>query len=123
MKEASLLHRVSLALSDHGVTLWRNSVGAIKTDDGRWIRYGVCNPGGSDLIGLTKIQVTPDMVGKTVAIFTAIEAKTGRTVTTPEQAQFISAVYHAGGIAVIARETDADGEVWNKIQQQASGRP
>jgi hypothetical protein len=33
-------------------------------------------PGMSDLIGWTKIQVTPDMVGKEIAMFTAVEVKT-----------------------------------------------
>ena len=122
MKEAALLHRISLELADHKVALFRNSVGMMKDERGNYVRYGVCNPGGSDLIGFMAVTVTPEMVGKRVAIFTAIEGKCGRTATTDEQAQFISAVYHAGGIALIARDTDGDGDVAGKVLAQASGR-
>ena len=34
--------------------------------------------GSSDLIGVTRITVTPEMVGKTVAVFTAVEVKVGK---------------------------------------------
>ena len=50
--------------------------------------------------------VTPDMVGSTVAIFTAVEVKAG-TRPTVDQLSFIAAVKGAGGYAGIAR-TDAD---------------
>jgi hypothetical protein len=42
------------------------------------------------------------MVGKPVAVFTAIELKAGRTRTSPEQANFIEQLRRAGGIAGIA---------------------
>jgi hypothetical protein len=60
--------------------------------------------GSSDLIGWTSVEITPDMVGKKVAIFTAVEVKTGNTATSKEQAAFLSAVRAAGGRAGIARD-------------------
>lgn len=60
--------------------------------------------GSSDLIGWTQVEVTPDMVGKSVAIFTAIEVKTEKLVATREQDAFINTVNKAGGIGLIARE-------------------
>jgi len=66
------------------------------------LKAGLCK-GGSDTIGWTSIVITPDMVGKKVALFTAIEYKTGKGKATPEQLRFINAVDVAGGIAGIAR--------------------
>jgi len=62
----------------------------------------------SDLIGFTKVVITPDMVGKTVAIFTAIEVKKegwdkekSKSLDAREEAQyaFISWVRKNGGFA------------------------
>lgn len=60
--------------------------------------------GSSDLVGWTQVTVTPDMVGRKLAIFTAIEAKTKNVSATPEQKNFIRTVKESGGIGVIARE-------------------
>lgn len=63
-------------------------------------------PGIPDLIGWTNIQITPDMVGRTVAIFTAVEAKTEKVKVTKEQSSFIRTVNQAGGIAMIAKKLE-----------------
>lgn len=60
--------------------------------------------GSSDLIGWTQVQITPDMVGKHVAVFTAAEVKTGKLKATVEQKAFIRTVNEAGGIGVVARK-------------------
>lgn len=108
MKESDLLKKIQVAASKVGSRLFRNNCGALKNDRGQWVKYGLANPGGSDLIGWTPVKITQEMVGGTVAVFTAIEGKTGYLKTTPEQDQFISAVLQAGGIAGVARtELDA----------------
>lgn len=84
--------------------LWRNNTGALKDQTGRLVRYGLC-PGSSDLIGLRKVVVTPDMVGQTLAVFTAIEVK-DRGRVTPEQQAFLTMVTQAGGLAGVARSLD-----------------
>lgn len=60
--------------------------------------------GSSDLIGYTTVEVTPEMVGQKVAIFTAIEVKAKGKKASPEQQNFINAVKHAGGLAGVARK-------------------
>lgn len=100
MREAELIRRLMLEESQRGVRLWRNNCGMLQDKEGRWIKYGVCNPGGSDLIGFTPRIIA----GETVAIFTAIEAKTGRQKPTKEQGRFLEAVEKAGGIARVVRE-------------------
>lgn len=103
MKESAIQIAVRLALSKAGSVCFRNNVGAYKTPEGRWIHYGVCNPGGSDLIGWTSVEVTPDMIGKRFAVFTAVETKTSRGKATDAQQNFIDQVVKAGGFAGVAR--------------------
>lgn len=107
MRESDLLKRIQVSASKSGARLLRNNVGMLKDENGTYVRYGL-GTGSSDLIGWTPIMVTQEMVGTTVAVFTAIECKTGYLKTTPEQDQFIAAVLQAGGIAGVARtEKDA----------------
>jgi len=58
--------------------------------------------GGSDLIGWTPIEITQEMVGKTVAVFSAVEVKTPKRKATQKQLQFIERVTQAGGFACVA---------------------
>lgn len=73
---------VLLGASSINCRLLRNNSGAIK-HDGRMIRFGLGNTSSkinkvnksSDYIGITKVVITPEMVGKTIGVFTAIEVK------------------------------------------------
>lgn len=95
MTEPALIREILTAASRVGARLFRNNVGQLQDIEGRWIRYGVCNPGGSDLIGWTAD-------GR----FLAIEVKAGRTVTTSQQIRFVEAVAKAGGVGIIARSVE-----------------
>ncbi len=102
MSESVLLSSVLLSCSKGFTRLFRNNCGVWKDRSGRYVKYGVANPGGSDLIGYTTVIVTPDMIGQRLAIFTAIEGKFGRNKPTPEQESFVNAVLAAGGRAGVA---------------------
>jgi len=106
-KETAMQREIMVALSEAGCTVWRNntgqayagrvihSAGGVVTIAGASpITFGLC-VGSADLIG-----IAPD--GR----FLAIEVKTGRRVTTPEQETFISQVQLMGGIAGVARSVD-----------------
>ena len=95
MKESDLIKNIQVAVASHNVRLHRNNIGQYTTSSGVVIRYGVVNPGGSDLIGWTQREVTIDDVGKTFAIFTAVEVKTGRLKPTAQQLNFIDPVTKA----------------------------
>jgi len=82
--ESSVAQRVRLYCSEQFRTvLFRNNVGAYQDRNGQWVRYGLANESkqmnkytkSSDLIGLTPVVITQEMVGRTVAVFTAIETK------------------------------------------------
>jgi hypothetical protein len=105
VSEAAIQQQIRLALSRAGSVMHRNNIGAYRDDQGRVIRYGVGNPGGSDLIGWTPVLITHDMVGGMLGVFTAIEVKAPRGRPTDAQLNFLRQVQLGGGIAGIARST------------------
>ena len=73
---------VLLAAPSLQCRLLRNNNGAVEVD-GRFFRYGLGNTSkrvsdeikSSDYVGITVVEITPEMVGKKVGVFTAIEVK------------------------------------------------
>ena len=56
--------------------------------------------GTPDLIGFTSVEITPDMIGKKIAVFTVEEIKTeSYKKVTKEQKNFLKMVEDLGGIA------------------------
>lgn len=103
IRERTIMRRILIALCRiPGVRLFRNNIGLAKYPDGSRVQYGLC-PGSADLIGWRSVTVTPDMVGRTVAVFVAVETKAARGRVTAGQNNFISRVREAGGIAGVAR--------------------
>ena len=105
MTEQALQQRILLALGRGAARLWRNNTGALRDANGQLIRFGLC-PGSADLIGYTTVEVTPDMVGQRVALFTAVEVKSATGRPTAQQLAFLEHVRQAGGRAGIARSID-----------------
>lgn len=107
MNEKNLQSQILLKVGSRSDTrLFRNNQGVATYPDGSQVRYGICNPGGSDLIGYHSRIITPDMVGTKVAIFTAIEVKSQDGRIKPEQQKFIDTINDAGGIATVARSVE-----------------
>jgi hypothetical protein len=117
--ESILLRQIQLALSPAGTRVWRNNVATgwvgdvqrlsgndVYIRNARPLHAGLCK-GSSDLLGFHPVRVTAEMIGRNVAVFLAIEGKTGRARTTAEQDTFLRAVEHAGGIAIVGREAEA----------------
>jgi len=124
MTEQNIMKTIMLALGKiPGVRIFRNNVGTayagaavtfnqrgtVQVEHGdvlvkqaRIFHAGLCK-GSSDLIGFRSITVTPEMVGKTVAVFTGAEIKTKTGRVSPEQAAFMNMVNQHGGIAFVAR--------------------
>lgn len=87
--------------------LLRNNRGVFLTLDGeRKVRAGLEAPGASDGIGWTEVEVTADMVGMKLAVFTAVETKTRTGSVDKDQRNFIQQVLAAGGLAGVARSPD-----------------
>jgi len=128
-KEGVLIKQIQLSLN-RAMRLFRNNTGmgwagsvvsrtsnSIHMQDPRPLRAGLVQ-GSSDLVGWTSVEITPEMVGKKAAIFTAIEAKTGRGKATKAQKLFLEAVITSGGIAGIARTPEDVNRIFTEWQMQ-----
>lgn len=126
MSEKKIINDILLSASKKGWRLFRNNTGVgwagkifkspmpcsvrlnpgdVVIRDAHILNAGLCK-GSSDLIGWKVVEITPEMVGKKVAIFTAIEVKYGTTRTTEEQSVFIDNVNRAGGYGKIVWGVD-----------------
>lgn len=117
-KEQELTAFILLEAAKTRTALFRNNVGLgwagrlISNQQGRVmlhdafpLRAGLCT-GSSDLIGWHPVTITPEMVGKKVAIFTAVEVKTKGVKLTAQQELFLRRVNQAGGIGIEARSVE-----------------
>lgn len=121
-QETDIQNRIRLALSSLGVINFRNHTGVVKDEHGRVHRFGLCK-GSSDLIGYTPVEITQDMVGQTVAIFTSCEVKTARGRVSKEQQNFIDQVYIAGGISGVARSPDQAVKIIEDWKDERRSKP
>lgn len=126
VSEAAIQQQIRLEAFKRGEALWRNNNGACMDEDGRLIRYGLCNDSKAmndklkshDLIGVTPRTVTVHDVGSTIGVFTSIEVKRAGwkyTGTPREKAQLAwsNLIIKLGGRAMFAtspEEVFKDGE-------------
>ena len=96
---------IQLALARAGCILFRNNVGQYQYSPGKYIRYGICNPGGSDLIGWYRGR------------FLAVEVKTHTGKLTDPQRRFLEVVNGHGGIAFVARSVS---EAMEELRERLS---
>lgn len=81
--------------------------GSVLIKGARSIALGLSSPNGDpivgacDLIGWTLVEVTPEMVGKRIAVFTGIEVKSQKGKGSQEQLTFVASVKNSGGLAGI----------------------
>jgi len=122
MKETGVQQEIQLDMSANGHRAFRNNNGVLRDREGTYIAYGMGN-GTSDLIGFTSIKITPEMVGKRVAIFTAMEVKKDEAAKLRDdknkkkvqQGKFISFVKKMGGIAGFVWTVQMSRDLINKI--------
>lgn len=99
-------------------SLLRNNSGSFIDKTGRLVRFGLgfTSPNqayrSSDLIGFTEVTITPEMVGKKIAVFTAVEVKSESWKPNYKdqrelfQRNFIDWVKSKGGIAGMVKSVD-----------------
>lgn len=109
MAEIPIMKDIMLEAPTVGARLFRNNNGTLQDRFGNYVTYGM-GKGTSDLIGLVPIVVTQEMVGKTVGIFLAVEAKDPKGHTKKAllkmQKDFLTAINFLGGIGFIANSVD-----------------
>lgn len=113
--EAAVSQRMRLAAAKAGIFPWRNQVGALPDESGRYIRFGLCNDTpalnksvkSSDYVGIKPVTITAEMVGQRFGQFWCREMKehswryTGQG-REPAQLKFIELVLSAGGDAAFS---------------------
>ena len=128
MTEGDIQNTIRMFMSNIGIKNWRNNTGTgwvgnttrlpngdILIKNPRPLHAGLCK-GSSDIIGITPVFITPEMVGETLGVFTAIEVKTPRGKTSEAQELFIKAIRQAGGYAGVARCPDDVEDVIQRWQ-------
>jgi hypothetical protein len=100
--EHEIQQRIRLVCGRGRVRLWRNNTGALVDQQGRFVRFGLCK-GSSDLIGLRSLEITPELVGRRIAQFVALEIKTGSGTVSPEQRAFLQLVQQLGSLGGVCR--------------------
>jgi hypothetical protein len=91
---------------------WPNNRGGYYSKQGGYISYGLPPPPrgrveakdemkGSDRIGFREVVITPDMVGRTIAVFTGIELKTENDRLAPGQIRFHNFLLEHGAISEV----------------------
>jgi len=134
MKENPIQKRILLRCGHGATRLFRQNVG--KTWIGRSrkiIKAGMyyLNPGDviirqarrfhagfegqSDLGGWHTVTVTPEMVGRKIAVYTALEVKTKTGRVKKTQQRFIDMVRKAGGLAGVVRSPEEAEDVLNEL--------
>jgi len=116
-REKQIIDRLRAEATQAGGRLFRNNVGTgwtgrkithvdkstVLIEGKRPLHSGLAT-GSADLIGWTPRLIEPSDVGQTIAVFTSIEVKTGKTRVSASQRRWLDAVLRAGGIAEIYRE-------------------
>ena len=102
--ETRIQQEIRLALGQRSdLRLFRNETGKLPDPrTGRWVQFGLAK-GSSDLIGFKTIKVTPEMVGKDLAVFCSVEVKTNTGQLSKYQHNWLQVVKNAGGIVGGAR--------------------
>lgn len=119
--ESTIQQEIQIAGMKYASNLHRNNSGAMTDETGRLVRFGLGNISAqhskqwksSDLIGITSVVITPDMIGKVIGVFTAVEVKKEDWNPTKKlderetaQLNFINWVKQRGGYSGFARSVD-----------------
>lgn len=105
-EETNVWKQMQLDLSPDGFRLFRNQRYKGYTDKGFFVDAGIGGNGGGDLVGYKIMTITQDMVGKKIAQYTEIEAKTSKGRPSDDQLKRINRLTLDGGIAGICTCAD-----------------
>lgn len=108
-QETNVSKATQVEACDHDCRLFRNNRGLFFTMSGQKVRAGLESEGASDNIGFAQITITPEMVGKKVAVLLVVESKKPdwkKVLTKIEKSQqdFIDFVRHWGGFGFFCND-------------------
>lgn len=138
--ESRASQAVALRASAWGSRLFRNNSGVLPDPNtGRPVRFGLGNESAkinkemksSDYIGWTSVVITPEMVGKQIAVVTALEVKAVGFKPKQEyrdgsrekaQNKFIQLIISAGGISGFCWDEQSVDQIIRNFYEKVSGR-
>ena len=102
-QETNIMNKYLLHFSGAGAMVWRNNTGKFRsmTDPQRIVSVG--QVGTADIIGVTPVTITADMVGKVIGQAIAIEVKTPTGKQSQDQKNWQQAFENHGGIYILGR--------------------
>jgi hypothetical protein len=114
---AELLAAIQLAHSRHDTRLWRANAGRawqgepIERSPGRLVlkhprAVQLAPPGFPDLFGLRSVKITPELIGRTLPVFVAMEVKTGTGRTNEAQDLFLDLLRSLHAFHGVARSVE-----------------
>ncbi len=118
LKEKNIQNASLLAIgSDPDVLAMRLQSGVFRSmdDPSRIVKVGT--PGVSDSIAIVKVVITPDMVGKTIAVCAAAEFKTLKGKQRDAQVKWQAAFEKRGGKYRLIRSVEEMNGFINAIKQ------
>ena len=86
---------------DRDVFLWNHPTGVVRTEWGGVMRVGL--PGSPDLIGAMSVVISPQDVGRRMAVAVGIETKASNGKQSDQQRAFEARWVAMGGLYVLAR--------------------
>lgn len=131
MRESAIGKRIMVLLSQkYGVCIFSNPVGTgwvgrfvrrmgeiTFLEAARRIKYGL-HEGMPDKIGWRSIKITPEMVGRRVAVLVAIEVKQPGNYASPIQKQILKRLQDDGALSGIARSEQDAVAIVTKLEAQ-----
>jgi hypothetical protein len=111
-KRGDRLFRNNTAEGWVGIFSGRTKDGTVTLRLARPLHAGLC-VGSPDLVGWTRVTITPAHVGRVLAVFNGTEVKTDIGRPSPEQINFIAQARAAGALAGIARSISDAQEIAN----------
>lgn len=102
--QAATLFRANVGEAWTG-TLAANNLNRVIIEDARRFRSGL-PIGFPDLFGFRTIEITPEMIGKKVAVFAFIEVKKHGGRTSKAQEKMLAFLRAAGAVGGVARSPD-----------------
>jgi hypothetical protein len=111
ISETALVRLLLVAASEFGARLFRNQVGTYKLAQpdcrscqihGRTISSGL-GPGSPDLVGWRTVTIGPEHVGRQLAVFLGVEAKSEQGRVGEHQRAFLAELERQGAVSGVAR--------------------
>ena len=104
-RDDTRLFRNNVGLGWSGRVIGKPMEGRIMLQDARPVKYGLC-PGSADLIGVRRLTILPEHVGRVVGVLVSAEVKNANGRVRPEQQTWARVMLAFGALHGTVRSRD-----------------